>query len=592
MAAMSMGWAVPGYTEIRDLGTGSQGRVALARNDHDGSVVAIKYLPPELMASPEKALFRQEALTLVQVDDEHIARLHHYFENRRGAAIVMEAVDGVTLRTLLTHNGALTPEAALVVLKGSLLGLAAAHAVRVVHGDYKPANVLVQGNGQSKLIDFGIAVLSGRGTSAGTPAYMAPEQWKGAPASPATDVYAATCVFCECVTGHQPYGDDTTGPIRNGPLAWGLKKNRTIREQHLNAHVPVRDIPRSLRPLVRQGMAKRAADRPDSARTFVAVLETTAVNTYGPDWERRGFKTLAAVAGIFTAALPVAVLAATKSTAITAVERTAEHAIRHAHPHRALSKVAHSKITAAVTGTTAVGAVAALLLWPPTGPTIGGTNSGEYQMSFQRPSVLLDNPAIPDGSQATPSFTQTYQLTPARVRPGTTMHLTVKWLRIVPWGLQYLSEGKYRCHETLAHARSHGQGDHADTYHRGWGFQLGGNNNNAYIPGRLWLFPGNVNTAQHLPTQPGTPITATMNRQDGPFNYDWTQCAFYYYTTITYTFKTLTTTRPGQYTVSIYNTPGTTTIYATVKGKYSTVTPAAVGEKTQGSIPEFTVLAH
>src|SRR5262249_62062422 len=90
-------------------------------------------------------------------------------------------------------------------LKGSLLGLAAAHAVHIVHRDYKPGNVIVQADGTSKLIDFGIATSSGVRSLAGTPAYMAPEQWSGQPASPATDVYAATCVCFDCVTGHVPY---------------------------------------------------------------------------------------------------------------------------------------------------------------------------------------------------------------------------------------------------------------------------------------------------------------------------------------------------------------------------------------------------
>jgi serine/threonine protein kinase len=117
----------------------------------------------------------------------------------------MEAVNGVSLRDVLSGNpGPLPPEAALTVLKGSLLGLSAAHAAGVVHRDYKPANVLVESSGNSKLVDFGIAGLSGERTVAGTPAYMAPEQWHGAPASPATDVYSATCVFFECVTGGPP----------------------------------------------------------------------------------------------------------------------------------------------------------------------------------------------------------------------------------------------------------------------------------------------------------------------------------------------------------------------------------------------------
>ncbi|MFD0851361.1 serine/threonine-protein kinase, partial [Actinomadura adrarensis] len=148
---------------------------------------------------------RDEATMLARVTDPHVVQLYQFVTGRQGAALVMEAVNGVSLKGMLAEHGHLEPEAALTVLKGSLLGLAAAHAVGVVHRDYKPANVVVRDDGLSKLIDFGIAVLSGEGSRSGTPAYMAPEQWRGDPASPATDVYAATCVFFECVTGSRPY---------------------------------------------------------------------------------------------------------------------------------------------------------------------------------------------------------------------------------------------------------------------------------------------------------------------------------------------------------------------------------------------------
>jgi serine/threonine-protein kinase len=104
----------------------------------------------------------------------------------------MELVDGVSLHEMITRQGPTGPQSALAVLKGSLLGLAAAHALGIVHRDYKPENVLVDGAGHSKLTDFGVAARAGEAASGGTPLYMAPEQWAGAPASPATDIYAAT----------------------------------------------------------------------------------------------------------------------------------------------------------------------------------------------------------------------------------------------------------------------------------------------------------------------------------------------------------------------------------------------------------------
>src|ERR1700760_4956881 len=184
------GWGVPGYTGVKALGSGGFGEVVLARHEESGTRVAIKYLRRDLLADERfAAMFRAEAAVLAGLDDPHVVRLYEYVESPSGAAIVMELVDGVSLRQILARSGATTPEAALVVLEGSLLGLAAAHARGVVHRDYKPDNVLVDRDGASKLTDFGIAVRAGDRTAAGgTLAYAPPEQFSGGPASPAGDV--------------------------------------------------------------------------------------------------------------------------------------------------------------------------------------------------------------------------------------------------------------------------------------------------------------------------------------------------------------------------------------------------------------------
>lgn len=288
-------WRVPGFTEVDVLGVGGFGRVVLAKHHESGRMVAIKYLLAEYLADPEIAAgFRREAWLLSGVRSPHIVRLFDFVETPQGAALVMEAVPGVSLRALLATENVLAPESALAILKGSLLGLADAHAAGVVHRDYKPGNVLVSREGQSKLVDFGLATLDGHnGLTAGSPSYMAPEQWAGQPGRPATDVYAATCVFYQCITGHQPFEATTTDELRS---------------LHQMAPVPLDAVPEELRPLIARGMAKDPAWRPSTADAFVSELETVARKAYGKDWEKRGWKRLAASAAALTALTPLALL--------------------------------------------------------------------------------------------------------------------------------------------------------------------------------------------------------------------------------------------------------------------------------------------
>jgi hypothetical protein len=286
-------WVVPGYTELKELGSGGFGAVVLARHDATGTPVAIKYLRPDMTGDPQVTeLFRSEAVTLASLDDPHVTRLYEYVEGSDGAAIVMELVDGVTLREMLARYGKTSPEAALVVLYGSLLGLAAAHARGVVHRDYKPTNVLVNAYGASKLTDFGIAVLAGTDIPTGaTAAYAPPEQWDAAPASPASDVYAATVTFYECLTGARPF----TG-----------ESDQTLADQHRHGSVPMASVPPPLRPLVARGLAKDPQYRPTDAAALARELRAVAAGAYGEDWENRGRFQLGEAALLLAALWPTA----------------------------------------------------------------------------------------------------------------------------------------------------------------------------------------------------------------------------------------------------------------------------------------------
>ena len=308
-------WNVPGYTPLRALGSGGFGEVVLARHEASGVLVAIKYLRPDLLADPGFAgMFRGEAAVLASLDDPNIVRLYEYVESPAGAAIVMELVNGVPLAAILAHQGRTAPEAALVVLQGSLLGLAGAHQRGVVHRDYKPGNVLIGGDGASKLTDFGLAARTGdRPIPAGTLMYVAPEQIDGAPASPAGDVYSATATFYECLTGHPPF----TG--ESGELL----------HQHRTQPVPLDPVPAALRPLVAAGMAKDPGRRPSDAITLVTQLQAAAASTYGKDWEKRGRSHLGEAALLLAALWPAGAPPAAQATTVHRIS------LRHIAPVKA-----------------------------------------------------------------------------------------------------------------------------------------------------------------------------------------------------------------------------------------------------------------
>jgi serine/threonine protein kinase len=389
-------WKVPGYSELKMLGSGGFGDVMLARHDPTGTLVAIKYLRRNLLADAEfTQLFRAEATVLALLDDPNVVRLYEYVESPDGAAIVMELIGGVTLREILTFQGKTTAEAALVVLRGSLLGLAAAHRRGVVHRDFKPENVLVNGDGISKLTDFGIAARVGDlPVPAGTLLYAAPEQLAGALASPATDVYAATATFYECLTGRPPFQGGTDDLIR----------------QHRSAPVPMEAVPEPLRPLVTAGMAKDPRGRPTDATTFVTELSAVASGAYGRDWPERGRSHLGEAALLLAALWPAGPPPAVQGTAVhriplgtkSASRRTA--ARRRVRPRQAgTAKIAVMAGAAifAVTAGTALASTVANRPGPPQHPV-----AAVQPVTLQPSSALTAPPTSPSSSlPSSPSST-------------------------------------------------------------------------------------------------------------------------------------------------------------------------------------------
>jgi hypothetical protein len=237
--------------------------------------VVIKRLGPR----PPTVAARLQALA--RVEDDNLVTVYDVVEGPNDTAIIMEYVpDAVSLRHILATQGPTGPLAALSAFSGSLLGLAAAHQARVPHGSYSPERVLVDGSGLARVTGFGTDTLNAAGI-VGEPDYLAPEQWSGGSPGPAADLYAATAVFFECLTGNVPYQ---------------ARKIADLARAHQGAPIPVDAVPGPIKTLIARGLAKDPDERPRSAADFLGELEDAAVEAYGSAWENQGRGHLAEMA--------------------------------------------------------------------------------------------------------------------------------------------------------------------------------------------------------------------------------------------------------------------------------------------------------
>ena len=211
------------YEIIDELGRGGFGAVYKARDKVLNRVVAVKVLHPNLVNDPTfLKRFRQEAQIAAQLDNPNLVPVYDFGESEGHYFIVMAYMPGGSLKDQLQENGAFSKEKTLQVFREIASGLAYAHKRGVIHRDLKPGNILFDEEGKARVSDMGFAKLlhsdsslslSTSGGMIGTPSYMAPEIWRGKPATNATDIYSLACILVEMQTGETLFGGESTPEI-------------------------------------------------------------------------------------------------------------------------------------------------------------------------------------------------------------------------------------------------------------------------------------------------------------------------------------------------------------------------------------------
>ncbi len=206
-------WLAPGKVVgelelVREIGRGGLGVVWEAVDRRTGRHVAFKAVRPGGKAGMREARLVSEAEVAARLSHPGIVSLLDVGRSNRGPYLVLELLRGWTLGDRLDY-GALPPAEALRIAGAACRAVAHAHAQGVVHRDLKPANVFLCEGGAVKVVDFGLAHAFGqRRASGGTPAYMAPEQWRGAPEDERTDVFALGVLLHRMLAGELPFPDD------------------------------------------------------------------------------------------------------------------------------------------------------------------------------------------------------------------------------------------------------------------------------------------------------------------------------------------------------------------------------------------------
>ena len=259
------------YEIIRSIGEGGMANVYLAQDTILDRKVAVKILRGDL-AEDEKFVrrFQREAISASSLNDPNIVEVYDVGEDDGKYFIVMEYVQGFTLKQLIKKRGSLTLPEVVDIMLQLTSAVAHAHESYIIHRDIKPQNVIILEDGRVKIMDFGIAVALNAGeftqtnSVMGTVYYIPPEQANGGAATIKSDIYSLGILMYELVTGHVPFKGDN-------PVEVAIK--------HMNEPIPSiceydPEMPQSIENIILRASAKNPRNRYESAWEMHEDLET------------------------------------------------------------------------------------------------------------------------------------------------------------------------------------------------------------------------------------------------------------------------------------------------------------------------------
>jgi tetratricopeptide (TPR) repeat protein len=280
------------YQIIEQLGRGGMGRVYRALDTKTREEVAIKLIRPDI-AEDKRTLerFVNEIKLAHKISHRNIGKMYHLGEDRGLHYITLEYVSGEDLKSFIRRSRRLDIATTVAIAKQICSGLSEAHDAGIVHRDLKPSNIMIDKEGNAKILDFGIARAVGapgvtaEGSVIGTPEYMSPEQVDGRESDGRSDIYSFGVILFEMVTGRLPFAADTPFIV-----AFKQQSERPPRPEDLNPQTPPQLSAIILRCLEKD-RDKRYQTTEDVCRDLSQVEETMHTTPVPSPWVRPSTRT-------------------------------------------------------------------------------------------------------------------------------------------------------------------------------------------------------------------------------------------------------------------------------------------------------------